>query len=45
MEKFEFEITNLDELKNELKKARQLSEQLSQTLENIKSFEPKIQVF
>lgn len=36
------EITNLDELKNELKKATQLCEELSGSLKNIKQFELKI---
>ncbi|MCH4010343.1 MAG: hypothetical protein LKE77_08430 [Companilactobacillus sp.] len=45
MKEIDFEITNLEELTNEIKKASQLSEQLNQALENIKNFEPKIQVF
>ena len=45
MKEIDFEITNLEELKNEIEKASQLNEQLNQALENIKNFEPKIQVF
>lgn len=45
MKEIDFEITNLEELKNEIEKARKLNEQLNQALENIKNFEPKIQVF
>jgi phage antirepressor YoqD-like protein len=43
MEKrIKFEITNLEDLKDKIKKAHDLSEELACTLNEIDKFEPKI---
>ncbi|WP_157051127.1 hypothetical protein [Companilactobacillus tucceti] len=42
MKEIDFEITNLEELKNEIEKARKLNEQLNQSLCKIQNFKPDV---
>lgn len=42
MNEIDFEITNLNELTNEIKKTRELNEQLNQSLWKIQNFEPDV---